>query len=159
MLEEKLNKLFNKYGAIVVERMIEKMNDLNLNASGEAAKSLRYTVEPDGVNIIGKEYFAQINKGRNPKGKRPPMQNILRWVQNRFAVEDEKEQIRVAYAVQQTIADKGTIERFSYGGSDLLDFIVQTEIRGKFQGEALIIVKNDLMRQAKELKNEIKKQQ
>jgi hypothetical protein len=158
MLEQKLKTLFEKYGPIIINRMIEKMNDLDLNASGAAARSLKYVVEPDGLSILGKDYFAQINKGRMP-GEKPPMQNLLGWVQNRMAVEDEKEQRRVAYAVQRTIGKKGTIERFNYGGSDLLDFIVKTEIRGKFQGEALIIVKNDLMRQAKELKNEIKKQQ
>ena len=158
MLKEKLDKLFHKYGAIIIERMIEKMNNLDLNASGDAAKSLKYVVEPDGLSIIGKDYFAQINKGR-ASGKHPPMQSLFKWVGNRMAVEDEKEQKRVAYAVQKAIGEKGTIKRFNYGGSDLLDFIVKTEIRGKFQGEALIIVKNDLMRQAKELKNEIKKQQ
>jgi len=156
MLEEKLKNLFDKYGSIIIDRMIEKMNSLDLNASGNAAKSLKYVVKPDGLNILGKDYFAQINKGRAP-GNKPPMQNILRWVQKRMAVEGDKEQKRVAYAVQKTIADRGTIKRFNYGGSDLLDFIVKTEIRGKFQEEALIIVKNDLMRQARELKNEIKK--
>lgn len=158
MLEEKFNKLFNKYGAIIIDRMIEKMNNLDLNASGTAARSLKYVTEPDGMSIMGKEYFAQINKGRAP-GRKPPMQNILRWVQQRMAVDDEKEAKKVAYAVQKTIAKKGTIQRFSYGGSDLLDFIIKTEIKGKLQGEAMIIVRNDLLQKARELKNEIKKQQ
>lgn len=159
MLGDQLKKLFDKYGAIIVDRMIDKMNDLNLNATGDAARSLKYVVEPDGMSIMGKEYFAQINKGRAPGGKKPPMQNILRWVQQRMAVQDEKEEKKVAYAVQAKIAEKGTIKRFNYGGSDLLDFIVKTEIKGKLQGEAIIIVRNDLLRQARELKNDIKKQQ
>lgn len=158
MLEQKLKTLFEKYGPIIINRMIEKMNELDLNASGAAAKSLKYVVEPDGLSIIGKDYFAQINKGRMP-GKKPPMQNLLGWVQNKMAVDDEKEQRRVAYAVQRAIGERGTIKRFNYGGSDLLDFIIKTEIKGKFQAEAIVIVRNDLLRQAKELKNEIKKQQ
>ena len=159
MLKEKLDKLYDKYGNSIVKRMIQKMNQLNLNASGKAAKSLKYERMPDGLAIYGQEYFEQIDKGRRPKNKRPPLQPIFRWVQRRMAGEDAKEARRVAFAVQQTIAERGTIKRFGYKGADILDFIIKTEIKNKFQPEAMRLVKTELLREAKRLKNEIKRGQ
>lgn len=159
MLKEKLDALFDKYGKSIIKRMIQKMNQLDLNASGAAAKSLKYEKLPDGLIITGKDYFEQIDKGRRPNNTRPPMQPLFQWVQRRMAVEDIKEARRVAFAVQQTIAEKGTIKRFGYKGADILDFIIKTEIKNKFQPEAIKVVKDELIREAKRLKNELKKKQ
>lgn len=159
MLKDKLDGLFDKYGKSIVKRMIDKLNQLELNASGSVAKSLRYEKIQDGLAIIGNSYFEQIDKGRRPNNTRPPMQPLLQWVQRRMSVEDAKEARRVAFAVQQTIAEKGTIKRFGYKGADILDFIIKTEIKNKFQPEAIRLVKTELIREAKRLKNELKKQQ
>ena len=159
MLKDKLNSLYDKYGKSIIKRMIQKMNQMDLNASGRAAKSLKYEKLPDGLAIYGEEYFEQIDKGRMPNNSRPPLQPIFQWVQRRMAVEDAKEARRVAFAVQQTIAEKGTIKRFGYKGADILDFIIKTEIKNRFQPEAMKTVKEELLREAKQLKNEIKRQQ
>lgn len=159
MLEEKLQKLFDKYGAIIVDRMIDKMNALDVNATGAAARSLKYETMPDGIAIRGKTYFAQIDKGRPAASTLPPIGPIYRWVQTRMAVADEKEAKKVAYAVQKTIAQKGTIKRFGYGGTDLIDFIIKKEIKQKFQPEAIKVVKAELLRQARELKKNVEKKQ
>lgn len=159
MLADKLQKLFDKYGASIVDRMIDKMNGLDVNATGSAARSLRYETMPDGISISGNTYFAQIDKGRPAGSTKPPIGPLMRWVQARMAVEDEKEAKKVAYAVQKTIAQKGTIKRFGYGGTDLIDFIIKKEIKGRFQPEAIKVVKAELLRQARELKKNIEKKQ
>lgn len=159
MLKDKLNTLYDKYGKSIIKRMIQKMNQMDLNASGRAAKSLKYEKLPDGLAIYGEEYFEQIDKGRMPNNSRPPLQPIFQWVQRRMAVDDAKEARRVAFAVQQTIAERGTIKRFGYKGADILDFIIKTEIKNKFQPEAMKLVKTELLKEAKRLKNEIKRGQ
>lgn len=155
MLEDKLKRLFESYGAIIVDRMIDKMNNLDLNATGTAARSLKYVARPDGLSIMAKSYFAQIDKGREPKGPMPPISPIMKWVQRKLAVADPREQRKVAYAVQKTIAERGTIKRFGYKGADILDYIIRTEIKSKFQPEIIRVVKDDLLLKARELKKNI----
>lgn len=156
MLKEVAKKLFNNYGEKIVRQLISRMNTLNLNATGRAAKSLRYEAEEDGLEVFGEKYLFTLNDGRKPGYYAPVYANtqgygLLRWVRTKMAPgADEREQKWLAFAVAKSIQQKGTIKRFgkggvsNYGGSGLLDFVINKNLPmladqlGKRVGEEML---------------------
>lgn len=140
MLREVAKKLFTLYGDKMVKQLIGRLNSQKLNATGNAARSLRYEAEEDTLDIYGPSYMFTLNDGRKPGHHAPVYNNtqgygLLRWVQQKMAPgADLKSQKSMAFRVAASIKEKGTIKRFSqgglsnYGGSGLLDFVLNKNL-------------------------------
>jgi len=78
----------------------QTMSDKNMDASGNAARSL--TVEQRGYIFVsvGIDYIEYLNRGR-PPGKFPPMAAIERWVNLKGLKIDP-------FVIARNIADNGT---------------------------------------------------
>ena len=129
MLRENLEALFDLYGQKFVNDLIDRMNELNLNATGNAAKNLRYEAASGGFRIIGDRYLTAVDAGR-PRGRRmPPRKALEAWIEAKVAPGlDQAELKSLSFAIARSIAKNGTIKRFGYRGADLIDFIINKNI-------------------------------
>jgi hypothetical protein len=128
MLAKDLKALFTLYGEQFVNQFIERMNELDLNATGDAARNLRYKVTDLGFQITGNDYLRVVDDGRAAGKTPPPVKTgtLENWVATKVAPGlDERELRRLTFAISKTIGRKGTIKRFKYQGAGIIDFVIK----------------------------------
>jgi hypothetical protein len=85
----------------------------------------------NGFAILGKRYIEQISEGRK-KGKMPPWSprdnSILNWVKTKNIVPRNGSSSlgnmkRLAFVIARSIGRRGTIARFGYRGTNIIDFV------------------------------------
>lgn len=116
----------------VIDFLIEKYDALGMRASGEWADSLEYEITDRGVIIKGMDYTVYLTQGRPPGGN-PPASVIYQWMHDKKTFSGEKTWQR-AYAISQSIGKKGT-SWYQKGGSDLVEVLLDPEIRRLFFGK------------------------
>ena len=130
MLKLNLKPLFQLYGEQFVNDIIARMNEpvdgKMINSTGAGARSLKYKAGPLGLQVEGADYLAYVDSGLDKyKGKKPPTAPLERWIEAKIAPNlDEFERKRMAFAISDTIAKKGTIKRFTYQGADFINFVI-----------------------------------
>lgn len=134
MLKADLKSLFELYGEIFVNDLISRMNEQNINATGRAARNLRYKANQKSLKITGPAYVLAVDEGlsrANYKGRQPSTSNngLIDWVSARIAPGlSGMELKRLTFAIAHTIKNTGTIKRFQYKGADLIDFILKKNL-------------------------------
>lgn len=131
MLGADLKALFQLYGEKFVNDLIQRMNDTNVNATGTAARSVRYKATQRKLTITAAQYLGAVDIGLNPM-KRTPSTNrngLESWVSAKVRPDlDGKDLKRLAFAIANTIRRNGTIKRFKYRGADLVDFVLNKQL-------------------------------
>lgn len=134
MLKADLKSLFELYGEIFVNDLISRMNEKNVNATGNAARKIRYKANQKSLKITGPEYVLAVDEGlsrANYKGRQPSTSNngLIDWVSARVAPGlSGMELKRLTFAIAHTIKNTGTIKRFQYKGADLIEFILKKNL-------------------------------
>jgi len=96
-----------KYLELTRLDMIKVANSRGQNTSGKVGKSLRVEIDGDSGKLYGFEWIVQAwETGRGP-GKKPPRQNILKWIE-RKGIATGKDAESMSYAVMANIAKLGT---------------------------------------------------
>jgi len=84
MLESRVDKTLNKYGANIVANLQRELRSNNNIATGKAIDSLRHEIDHDSgqiaLNIIGVRYLEKIDKGRKLNRKPPSSKTIEKWI-------------------------------------------------------------------------------
>ena len=134
MLKADLKSLLELYGEIFVNDLVGRMNEQNVNATGNAARKLRYKANQTSLKITGPEYILAVDDGLNRdsyKGRQPSTSKngVSDWVATRVAPNlSGMELKRLTFAIAHTIKTRGTIKRFQYRGADLIDFILRKNL-------------------------------
>ena len=89
------------------ESIRDALDAKNINASGEASRSLRVESDINIVRSIGIFYLEFLDTGRGP-GKRPPISKLIQWAKIKFGASDE-ESVKIAFAVANNIKELGTL--------------------------------------------------
>jgi hypothetical protein len=135
MLGPDIKALFELYGEKFVNALVARMNNLNLNASGSGAKSIKYRATQRKLSITSKKHVEGLDRGLFPsdyRGKKPSTSNngLERWVKTKMRPDlDGKDIRRLAFAVAATIKRNGTIKRFRYRGADLIGFVIKKQLK------------------------------
>jgi hypothetical protein len=117
MMKKKIKEKIYPYGNPNVKGMGNKV------ASGKLLNSLSVTLvpgsngEPSELQITYQDYFKYVNLGRKTGKKRVPTKDILEWIKIRgirprnkkgqFIPKTEKNELRLAYAIQTNIFKYG----------------------------------------------------
>ena len=134
MLKADLKSLLELYGEIFVNDLIGRMNEQNVNATGNAARKIRYKANQTNLKITGPEYVLAVDEGlrRDNYKKRQPSTSkngLNDWVAARVAPNlSGMELKRLTFAIAHTIKNNGTIKRFQYRGADLISFILNKNL-------------------------------
>lgn len=108
------------FGNEVQEEMKKNLTDSGALASGELYQSINFSSKIMGSTFhfvldMGVDYWKFVDEGRKP-GKRPPMKDILKWVNTKATfggfsnvknIKDKAVQRGLAYVIAKKIGDKG----------------------------------------------------
>jgi len=106
-----LKEQLDKIGKEVVADIVKQLLDADKKATGNLINSLRYevleTVDSVLLNIISLDYLENIDKGRRPGAKQPPISSIIPWVQAKGLKVGNKGIESTAFAIAKSISVKG----------------------------------------------------
>ena len=156
-----LKQVLDKYANAYTQKFKAKLISDGNKASGRLVNSIKPQKLKDGFAILGKRYIEQISEGRK-KGKMPPWSprdnSILSWVKTKNIVPRKGgsslgNMKRLAFVIARSIGRRGTIARFGYRGTNIIDF-VHKELGQQMGEEIFAAYKIDL---EKILNKQIKK--
>lgn len=78
------------------------------NASGDLAKSIRYEVKGNTIEVYGLDYIYFLEYGRKP-GKRPPTSVIEKWIDDKGIETQGITKKSLAFLIARSIGEKGTL--------------------------------------------------
>jgi len=141
-MERGLNEILNKYGNRAVEKLKSQVRIDRTNATGVTLNSIKYSVKGTSIVIHHDASLNIVDEGLKAEESFPNVGNIILWmkrknIQPRKSVGSRGSQFtrRVAgsqgdrnyrasaFAIAKAIHEKGTIKRFGYKGSNVLDVI------------------------------------
>ena len=146
-----------KYGKLLEMKYKAQLKIDKTYATGDTADSVSYKAYPTRLNILSNEAFKYIDEGRGA-GKTPPVSSIIEWMKAKRIQPRPTKQIRgskeykikkVAYAIAQSVAKNGTINRFAYQGSGIGGFVF-SNIYEEFSKDVLDAYAKDIQLHVKE---------
>lgn len=131
MLVNQVKSIFENYGAIIIEDLKKRLEADDTNVTGSAVSSLSYVNNENGIEIIGNKYISSIDTGTSGYDNPPSPINIENWIRARgIKADNPKYKIKdLAFAISRTIYTKGTIWRFQYKGSNLIQFVIDKNLQ------------------------------
>ena len=125
---KRVQATLEQYKDKIVTQLKDRLAEQGLVASGKLQNSIYGVVTETGINIFAEGYGTFVEEGRGP-GKMPPRNKILEWVKAKGLQSSNIKYKRanrlkdIAWMIAKSIAEKGTIKRFSYGGAKIIDHI------------------------------------
>lgn len=132
---DNLQAELNKYGKLLVERYKAQMKIDGTDATGDTANSIKYIATQSELDIIADKALEYIDKGRKA-GEAPPLSAIAQWARAKgirprggggsFIKSNAITEYWMIKNIAKSIAENGTIKRFGYKGSGIIDFVYQS---------------------------------
>lgn len=111
MNNQYLKEQLDRIGKDVVADIIKQLLAADKKATGSLINSLRYevleTVDSVILNIISLDYLENIDKGRRPGAKPPPVRSIIPWVQSKGIKFKNSSVESTAFVIARSIGIKG----------------------------------------------------
>lgn len=123
-----------RLGDILVLKYKEKLEVDGTVASGKLKDSFIYKLTGQGTNIMGLEVLAAkyakvIDEGRKAGKRRPGVNAIVAWMKAKGITPNRgtklKDYKEAASSIAKFIAERGTIKRFGYKGTNYLKIVAQ----------------------------------
>ena len=143
-LKEVLSDLAKDYKEAIQRLIIQE----ELVDKGDLKNSIRFEVTDNGFSITSDEKYAHLlgSNGYLKRWSRPPAQKLAEWAKRkgmrpllrdskgRFKKMTDRSFLSLGYALAKSIDKEGTIERFNYRGSRIIQRVNQ-QMEGKLAGE------------------------
>jgi hypothetical protein len=122
--------VLSDYGDKIVSRIQQGLISDDTMATGEAYRSVRAIASEKQLRITYNKSVAAVDRGLRPGEHSPNWQSIVRWMQakgiqprakGRFVNSTPSNYKRSAFAIGKAIYRNGTIKRFTYRGTGVLD--------------------------------------
>ena len=121
-----------KYGTLLVQKYKAQLKIDGTQATGDTEKSLNYVVGTAELQILADKSLEYIDQGRKP-GEAPPLSAIAQWARAKgikprggdgsFIKSTSMTEVWMIKNIAKSIAENGTIKRFGYKGSGIIDFV------------------------------------
>ena len=121
-----------KYGTLLVQKYKAQLKIDGTQATGDSEKSLNYVVGTAELQILADKSLEYIDEGRKP-GEAPPFSAIAQWARAKgikprggdgsFIKSTSMTEVWMIKNIAKSIAENGTIKRFGYKGSGIIDFV------------------------------------
>ena len=125
-----------KYGTLLVDKYKSQLKIDGTQATGDTEKSLSYLVSDGRLEVLADKSIEYIDKGREP-GESPPLSAIAQWARAKgikprgrngsFIESNSTTEFWMIKNIAKSIAENGTIKRFAYKGSGIIDFVYQNQ--------------------------------
>ena len=123
-----------RLGKTLVLRYRERIESDNTVATGKLRDSFKYKLTDLSDNVIGLEILAAkyakvIDEGRKAGKRKPGINSIIAWMKAKGITPNRgtklKDYKEAASSIAKFIAEKGTIKRFGYKGTNYLKIVTQ----------------------------------
>jgi hypothetical protein len=147
-MNENLKTEMRRYGRMLAEKYKAQLKIDKTHATGQTYDSISSEVTDTGkgvsIDIIADRTLEAIDTGRPAGGARPPSwSQILIWAHKkgirprdqktgRFLSPEFMNMKRMSIAIAKGIQKKGTIKRYGYQGSGIIDFVF-SRLRGELE--------------------------
>ena len=123
-----LNRVLKEFSEEYVKRLKAKLEENGHRATGSLINSLKTEVENTAsslrVILVSNYYLKYVDYGRRAKQPKPPFKAIRDWLDVKNIeptgatanLPTEKKLDSLAYAIQNSIAEKGALAKYGYGG-------------------------------------------
>jgi hypothetical protein len=127
-------KAMLRLGDILVLKYKERIEADQTIATGKLKDSFKYKLTGLNTNVIGLEILAAkyakvIDEGRKAGKRRPGINSIIAWMKAKGITPNRgtklKDYKEAASSIAKFIAEKGTIKRFGYKGTNYLKIVAQ----------------------------------
>ena len=143
-LKEVLSDLAKDYKEAIQRLIVQE----ELVDKGDLKNSIRFEVTDTGFSITSDKKYAHLlgSNGYLKRWSKPPAQKLAEWAKRkgmrpllrdskgRFKKMTDRSFLSLGYALAKSIDKEGTIERFNYRGSRIIQRVNQ-EMEGKLAGE------------------------
>lgn len=142
-----VSAILNKYGEEITNAIQSKLKQDNTDASGRTYNSVDYDVTRDNeLEIYYSGVVNVIDDGVGPNRAFPTINSIVRWMDakgiqprnlktGRFVKKTRAYKRRTAFAIRSAIISKGTIKRFGYTGTGVLNFAFSDKLKQNMMKE------------------------
>jgi hypothetical protein len=141
-----VSKILNKYGEQITSAIQQKLREDDTYASGKTYNSVDYDVNGTTLDVYYSGVVNVLDEGLSPKTAYPSITSIVRWMEakniqprnlktGRFVKKTRAYMRRTAFALRSSIINKGTIKRFGYRGTGVLDFAFSKDRMNKMANE------------------------
>lgn len=146
-LEKYLIDEFNLIAGDIVKGYKAK----GMKASGEFEKELKVSYKQNNnsysVMLTGAKYAEQLQYGRRPSAKAPPMQELFKWIVNKRIMPTTAKEYEIralAFAIAKKIQREGW-DRRDHGGVNLISDVITRERLKKIVETAGTMVLDDML--------------
>ena len=143
-LKEVLSDLAKDYKEAIQRLIVQE----ELVDKGDLKNSIRFEVTDTGFSITSDKKYANLlgSNGYLKRWSKPPAQKLAEWAKRkgmrpllrdskgRFKKMTDRSFLSLGYALAKSIDKEGTIERFNYRGSRIIQRVNQ-QMEGKLAGE------------------------
>lgn len=127
MNKQKLQQQLERYSEVIKSRIKRQIKIDKTDATGNLHRSIDAQAGRETINIFAADYIRYVEEGR-PPGLAPNVQDIRTWIKAkriRSYRDDVRNERQLAFLIARAIGNKGTIKRFGYGGSGLLEQVIE----------------------------------
>mgnify|MGYP001141677486 CR=1 FL=1 len=136
-----VSAILNKYGEQITDSIQAKLRQDKTYASGKTYNSVDYKVKNNNeLEIYYSGIVNVLDEGLSPKQSYPSITSIVRWMEakniqprnlktGRFVKKTRSYMRRTAFAIRSAIVERGTIRRFGYIGTGVIDFAFNDKIK------------------------------
>ena len=131
MLIDQIRNIMDRYGKFMVASVQDRLIRDNTNATGSAVQSVSYELTERGLEILGNKYISAIDTGTSAYNDRPSPIALEQWVKAKGITSDNPKYKPkdIAFAISKKIYERGTIQRFGYTGTGLLQFVIDKNLQ------------------------------
>lgn len=129
---ENLHKALVSYGKMLVQKYKAQLRIDRTNATGDTAESIDYSISDGEITILSDLALKYIDEGRGPGGQ-PAFSEIAEWARAKgikprggggsFIKSNAITEFWMVRNIAKAIANNGTIKRFGYKGSGIIEFV------------------------------------
>ena len=150
-----VDEILKKWGITLTEQLV---NDIKtkiiqrrgasgsfaspVNASGQLADSIKYTIDGYRLKVQGNDYIYYLQHGRKPGG-RPPVKVIRQWIDDKGIIPTKGSKDSLAWAIAKKIEQEGTTI-YKAGGSDLVSGIFNEALRNSIEQDFANLIASEI---------------
>lgn len=113
-----------------------------VNASGQLADSIKYTIDGYRLKIQGNDYIYYLQNGRKAGG-RPPIKVIRQWIDDKGILPNKGSKDSLAWAIAKKIEEEGTTI-WKAGGSDLVSGIFNEALQQSIESDFANLIASEI---------------
>mgnify|MGYP001188897238 FL=1 len=113
-----------------------------VNASGQLADSIKYTIDGYRLKIQGNDYIYYLQNGRKAGG-RPPIKVIRQWIDDKGILPNKGSKDSLAWAIAKKIEEEGTTI-WKAGGSDLVSGIFNESLQQSIEADFASLIASEI---------------